>query len=95
MTRIKLGKVAGLELSAKPSAIGGLILLWVLLSVVAALLFRVPLGGAVVGGLHRRVALCLGDRAQSGSRLGRPPNGLSDDRRTAVWGAWHLPLSTG
>jgi hypothetical protein len=50
MTKIKLGKVAGLELSARPSAIVGFILLWVLLGGVAALLFKVPLGEAIVGG---------------------------------------------
>ena len=50
MTKIKLGKVAGLELSARPSAIVGFVLLWVLLGGVAALLFKVPLGEAIVGG---------------------------------------------
>ena len=50
MTKIKLGKVAGLELSARPSAIVGFVLLWVLLGGVAALLLKVPLGEAIVGG---------------------------------------------
>lgn len=47
---IKLGNVAGLSLSARPSAILGSILLWVLLSRVAARLLRRPPGEALVGG---------------------------------------------
>jgi hypothetical protein len=56
MREIKLGKVAGLELIATPSAIAGSILLWVILSGVAIVLLKLPSGDALVGSL---VALAL------------------------------------
>lgn len=46
---IKLGKIAGLSLSALPSAILGSILLWVVLGA-AAFLLDASLGGAILGG---------------------------------------------
>ena len=51
MTLIKLGQVAGLKLSALPSAIIGSIVLWVVLSGVAILLLKLSLVSAVIGGL--------------------------------------------
>ena len=47
---IKLGTVAGLRLTAMPSAIAGSILLWTLLSGLAARVLRMRLGKAIVGG---------------------------------------------
>jgi hypothetical protein len=46
-----LGRVATLRLTAAPSAIGGSVLLWVLLSGIAALGLGVPPVAAVAGGL--------------------------------------------
>jgi hypothetical protein len=46
-----LGWVATLRLTAAPSAIGGSVLLWVLLSGIAALGLGVPPVAAVAGGL--------------------------------------------
>jgi hypothetical protein len=51
MAEFELGKVGGLRLSARPSAVVGFFLLWVLLSGVGALVFEVPLVEAIVGGL--------------------------------------------
>lgn len=67
MTELKLGRVAGLDLSAKPSAIGGFFLLWMLLSGVGVVLFDVPLVEAIVGGL---VAVVLHYASEIGHNLG-------------------------
>jgi len=51
MNEIKLGQVAGLKLSAIPSAIVGSMLLWVVLSGVAILWLKLPFAMAVISGL--------------------------------------------
>jgi hypothetical protein len=51
MTEIKLGRVAGLNLSAAPSAIVGSLLLWLLLSGIGVFLLRFGIGEAIAGGL--------------------------------------------
>jgi hypothetical protein len=49
--RYELGRLAGLRLTAGPSAIVGSAALWVLLSSVAVLALGISIGGAVVGSL--------------------------------------------
>jgi hypothetical protein len=51
MTKYKLGKVAGLSLNARPDAIAGSIVLFVVLVGVSLGIFRVPLMGAIAGSL--------------------------------------------
>ena len=48
---IKLGRVAGLQLSALPSAIISAIGLWTLLAFLAAVIGSLPIGTAIVGSL--------------------------------------------
>src|SRR5436190_4413939 len=48
---VKLGRVAGLNVSAVPSAFIGLALLWVALSAVGVWLLGMSLGKAILGGL--------------------------------------------
>jgi hypothetical protein len=50
-TEYELGRLGGLSLSARPSAIAGSIGLWAVLTVVAAGLFSVPIGESIVAGL--------------------------------------------
>ena len=50
-TEIELGRVAGLRLSARPSVVAGSLILWGVLSGVAAALLALPLGAAMAGGL--------------------------------------------
>jgi hypothetical protein len=51
MREFKLGKVAGLSLSAEPAAIIGTIVLWALLSGAGIWLLDLPIGQAIGGGL--------------------------------------------
>jgi Zn-dependent protease len=51
MAEFELGKLGELRLSARPSALAGFFLLWVLVGGVGVLLFEVPLVEAIVGGL--------------------------------------------
>lgn len=51
MKRIELGHFAGLRLTAHPSAVITLLLMWAVLSVVGVGLLSLPVGAAVVGGL--------------------------------------------
>ncbi len=48
---IKLGRLAGLQLSALPSAVISAIGLWTLLTMLAAVVIPLPIGTAVLGGL--------------------------------------------
>ncbi len=51
MREFKLGRLYGLQLSALPSAIGGLTLLWCALIVIAIGLLNFPLGAAILAAL--------------------------------------------
>ncbi len=82
MKKIELGQMAGLRLSAKPSAIIGFFLLWIILSVVAVALFETATGEAIVGGLIA-AALHYGSEivhnlghAWAARRTGYPMDGL-------------------
>ncbi len=82
MKKIELGQVAGLRLSAKPSAIIGFFLLWVVLSVIAVALFETPtvetiVGGLIAAALHyaSEIVHNLG-HAWAARRTGYPMDGL-------------------
>ncbi len=47
----KLGRLAGLSVSATPSVIVGFVVLWIALSAIAYVLIKIPLGNAILGGL--------------------------------------------
>ncbi len=47
----RLGRLAGLDISATPSAIVGTLGLWVVLSAIGYWLLQLPLGNAILGGL--------------------------------------------
>jgi hypothetical protein len=51
MNEIKLGRLAGLEISAAPSAVIGSLVLWLGLSGIAVGLLHLPLGEALIGAL--------------------------------------------
>ena len=51
MTEYKLGRLAGLSMSARPSAIAGTILLWAILSAIGFWLLDLPFGVALAAGL--------------------------------------------
>ena len=61
MTEFKLGRLAGLNLSAVPSAIVGLILLWIALGGIAIGLLRFSFGEAMGAGLLATVLHWLSD----------------------------------
>jgi hypothetical protein len=50
-TEFKLGRLAGLDISATPSAIVGALVLWIILSAIAYFILKLPLGTALIGGL--------------------------------------------
>ena len=54
---VQLGKFSGLQISARPSALAGTLLLWALFSVATLWIFRIPvaaslLAGLIASGLH-------------------------------------------
>lgn len=67
MTKYKLGKVAGLTVSARPAAIAGSIVLFVVFVGVSLGIFRVPVMGAIAGSL---AAVVLHWVAASAHQLG-------------------------
>jgi hypothetical protein len=82
MNEIKLGQIAGLKLSAIPSAIVGSMVLWIVLSGVAVVLLRLSPVSAVIGGL---VAVALHwisevvhqfGHAWAARRVGHPMTGI-------------------
>ena len=81
MTEIKLGRVAGLDLSAIPSAIVGSMVLWVVLSGVALVLglslFNVVVGAVMAVVLHWACEFVhqLG-HAWAARRVGHPMTGI-------------------
>src|SRR4051812_25626742 len=50
-SEVKLGRLAGLSVSAVPSAFVGMVLLWIVLSAAGVWLLGIPPGKAIVGGL--------------------------------------------
>ncbi len=57
----RLGTLAGLTITATPSAIVGFIVLWIILSVIAYGLVQMPLGNAIVGALAATILHFLSD----------------------------------
>ena len=87
MNEFKLGKVAGLDLSAIPLAIVGSVLLFVILSVVAIGILQLPVGIALIGSfaaviLHwaSDIAHHLG-HARAARKTGYPMSGI----RLGTW----------
>jgi len=82
MNEIKLGQVAGLKLSAIPSAIVGSIVLWVALSGVAILWLKLPFATAVIGGLAATALHWASEvvhqigHAWAARRVGHPMTGI-------------------
>jgi Zn-dependent protease len=79
---IKLGKLAGLSLSASASVFWGSLVLWVLLSLAALLLLDAPSGMAILGGLIAVALHWLSDvvhhlgHAWAARRTGYPMSGV-------------------
>jgi hypothetical protein len=88
MNEYKLGKAAGLSLSADPPAIVGSVLLFVLLSSVAIFILNLPVGVAVVGSLLAVLLHWVSDivhhlgHAWAARRTGFPMIGI----RLGKWG---------
>ncbi|MBI5567479.1 MAG: hypothetical protein HY870_21445 [Chloroflexi bacterium] len=79
---IKLGRWAGLQLSAMPSAVISAIGLWTLLTMLAAVIIPLPIGTAIVGGLIATVLHYVSDtlhqlgHAFVAKRTGFPMTGI-------------------
>ncbi len=79
---IKLGKFAGLALSAQPSAIFGSLFIWILLAGLAWALLKAPLGIAILGGLLAILLHWISDlvhhlgHAFAARRTGYPMSGV-------------------
>ncbi len=61
MKEYKLGRLAGLTISATPSTIVGFVVLWIVLSVIAFGLIQLPLGNAIVGALAATILHFFGN----------------------------------
>jgi Zn-dependent protease len=82
MTEYRLGRLAGLNLSARPSAVAGTIVLWAILAALGAALLDLPVGTAIVASLAA-VALHWGSEllhqlghAWAARRVGYPMIGV-------------------
>ena len=79
---IKLGRLAGLQLSALPSAVISAIGLWTLLTMLAAVVIPLPIGTAIVGGLSAAVLHYVSEtlhqlgHALAAKRTGYPMTGI-------------------
>jgi hypothetical protein len=79
---IKLGRLAGLQLSALPSAVISAIGLWTLLTMLAAVIIPLPIGAAIFGGLIAAVLHYVSDalhqlgHAFAAKRVGYPMTGI-------------------
>ena len=88
MSEYRLGRVAGLDLTAMPLAIVGSSLLLVLLSGIAITVLRMPVGEAIAGGLIAVVLHWVSDiahhlgHAWAARRTGYPMTGI----RLGTWG---------
>ncbi len=82
MNELKLGRVAGITLSATPLAVAGSALLWAVLSGVGIGLIRLPAGEAVGGGLVAVILHWLSiiahqlSHAWAARRTGHPMTGI-------------------
>jgi hypothetical protein len=87
MKEFKLGKVAGLNLSAIPLAIVGSLLLFVILSVVATTILQLPVGTALIGSFVAVILHWVSDiahhlgHAQAARKTGYPMIGV----RLGTW----------
>lgn len=79
---IKLGRLAGLQISARPSTVISAIGLWTLLTMLAAVIIPLPIGTAIVGGLLAMVLHYASDAAHqlghafAAKRTGYPMTGI-------------------
>src|SRR6476469_7773514 len=79
---IKLGRIAGLDLSAEPSALAGFLVVWVALSAVGLMLPGLSAGEAILGGLLAAILhWCAGllhqlGHARAARRTGYPMIGI-------------------
>jgi len=79
---IKLGRLAGLQISALPSTVISAIGLWTLLTMLAAVIIPLPIGTAIVGGLIAMVLHYGSDtlhqlgHAFAAQRTGYPMTGI-------------------
>ncbi len=79
---IKLGRLAGLSISALPSAVISAIGLWTLLTMLSAVIIPLPIGPAIVGGLIAALAHYLSEtlhqlgHAFAAKRTGYPMTGI-------------------
>lgn len=79
---VKLGRVAGLQLSAEPSALISALGLWTLLTMLGAVVIPLPMGSAIVGGLAAMLAHFLSEllhqlgHAWAARRTGYPMTGV-------------------
>jgi Zn-dependent protease len=79
---IKLGRLAGLQLSALPSAVISAIGLWTLLTMLAAVVSPLPIGTAILGGLIAAVLHYMSEtlhqlgHAFAAKRAGYPMTGI-------------------
>jgi Zn-dependent protease len=79
---IKLGRLAGLQLSALPSAVISAIGLWTLLTMLAAVVIPLPIGTAIAGGLIAAVLHYVSEtlhqlgHALAAKRTGYPMTGI-------------------
>ena len=79
---IKLGRLAGLHISALPSTVISAIGLWTLLTMLAAVIIPLPIGTAIVGGFVAMVLHYASDAAHqlghafAAKRTGYPMTGI-------------------
>ena len=82
MNTINLGRYLGLEITARPSAIVGLALLWALLAAIGIGLLDLPTGAALAGGFVAALLHFLSEFAHQGGhafaarRTGHPLLGM-------------------
>jgi Zn-dependent protease len=82
MNEIKLGRLAGLEFSAVPSAIIGALVLWLALSGIAIGVLNLPLGEALIGAVAAAALQFLSETAhqfghvQAARQTGYPMIGI-------------------
>src|SRR5262245_38975184 len=90
--RLRLGRVAGLPVTAGPSAIVGSLLLWVLATAVASFVLKTSLGVALLAGLLVVLLHWIADivhqlgHATAARRTGYPANGIR------LWGVLSTTL---
>jgi hypothetical protein len=79
---IRLGRWAGLHLTLLPSAVMGLLGLWIVLVVIGLVFLHLPVGEAILGGLAATVLHWISEtlhqwgHAQAAKRVGYPMTGI-------------------